>query len=85
VARRVAASVELRRLIDEVRRTFIAVNSPEDHGVRVLAAPVFERNQIVAAIAVVGTAVALSGDAESASASVLRRVAGDLSKKLAAD
>jgi DNA-binding IclR family transcriptional regulator len=85
VARRVGGSAELRRTVGEVRRTGIAANSPEDHGVRVLAAPVFEGSQVVAAIAVVGTAVSLSVDPQSATADVLRRVATELSRRLAAN
>lgn len=82
VARRLAASAELRRAVQEVRRTGVAVNSPDNQGVRVLAAPVRERGHVVAAIAVMGTSVALSGEAEERAAAALRQVAESLSREL---
>lgn len=87
VARRIAASAELRRVVDEVRRAGIASNASntdDDHGVRVLAAPVLERRQIVAALAVMGTSVALTGEAGEKAVAALRRVAAELSRDLGA-
>ncbi|WP_326646735.1 IclR family transcriptional regulator [Streptosporangium sp. NBC_01755] len=82
LARRLRASAELRELLKEVRRTGIAVNSPVDHGVRVLAAPIFEGDQVVASMAVLGTVASLAGDLEPQAAAALLRVARDLSREL---
>ncbi|WP_432974113.1 IclR family transcriptional regulator [Dactylosporangium sp. CA-233914] len=84
VARQLQRSAELRAVVEEVRRTGLAANSPEKYGVRVLAAPVFERTEIVAALAVLGTGVALSGPVEEAAAETLKRVARELSEGLGA-
>ncbi|MFG1779535.1 IclR family transcriptional regulator [Micromonospora sp. NPDC049051] len=84
VARQLRLSKELRAVVEQVRRDGYAVNSPEDFGVRVLAAPVFERTQVVAALAVLGTSVALAGAAEVAVLRQLRQVAGELSEELGA-
>ncbi|WP_173081624.1 IclR family transcriptional regulator [Phytohabitans rumicis] len=85
IARRLKSSADLRKVVEEVRREGIAANSPEDFGVRVLAAPVFERTNVVAAIAVVGTSVRLSGAEEVAAAATLRRIAARLSQELGAE
>jgi DNA-binding IclR family transcriptional regulator len=85
LARRLKTSPELRTVLDEVRRTGIAVNSPADFGVRVLAAPVFERTQVTAAMAVVGTEATLRGDAETLAAAALREAARRLSLELGSD
>lgn len=82
VARRIKGSPDLRQIVDEVRRRGYAVNTPDDNGVRVIAAPVFERSQIVAALAVMGTAVSLAGEAGEAAATALTRVAAALSNDL---
>ncbi|GAA2998535.1 IclR family transcriptional regulator [Streptosporangium longisporum] len=82
LARRLRASAELRDLLKEVRRTGVAVNSPVDHGVHVLASPIFEGDQVVAAMAVVGTVASLAGDREPQAAAALLRVARDLSRDL---
>ncbi|MGC5009483.1 IclR family transcriptional regulator [Streptosporangium sp. DT93] len=82
LARRLRASAELRELLKEVRRSGVAVNSPVDHGVHVLASPIFEGDQVVAAMAVVGTVASLAGDREPQAAAALLRVARDLSRDL---
>lgn len=84
VARQLRLSTALREVVAQVRRDGVAVNSPEDFGVRVIAAPVFERAQVVAALAVLGTSVALAGAAQDAAAELLRQVAGELSEALGA-
>jgi DNA-binding IclR family transcriptional regulator len=48
----------------------------------VIAAPVFERSQIVAALAIMGTAVSLAGEAEDEAATALTRIAAALSQDL---
>ncbi|GHJ07259.1 IclR family transcriptional regulator [Micromonospora humidisoli] len=84
VARQLRLSAGLRAVVEQVRRDGYAANSPEDFGVRVLAAPVFERTQVVAALAVLGTSTALSGAVEAAAADSLRLVARELSEALGA-
>ncbi|GAA0819719.1 IclR family transcriptional regulator [Streptosporangium amethystogenes subsp. fukuiense] len=82
LARRLRASAELRELLKEVRRTGLAINSPVDHGVRVLAAPIFEGDQVVASMAILGTVASLAGDLETQAAAVLLGVARELSREL---
>ncbi|WP_432969939.1 IclR family transcriptional regulator [Dactylosporangium sp. CA-233914] len=84
VARQMRASSELRQIVEEIRRTGMAVNTQVDYGVRVLAAPVFEQTRVVAAMALMGTSVTLSGEDEASAAAALRRVSGELSSQLAA-
>lgn len=83
LARRLRTSAELRELLEEIRRTGTAMNSPGEHGVRVVAAPVFEGDQIVAAMALVGTVVSLTGgpacEATRTLVAVARRLSGELS------
>jgi DNA-binding IclR family transcriptional regulator len=82
LARRLRSSPELREAIELVRRTGVGVNSPAEHGVRVFAAPVFERDQIVATMAVIGTTAALTGELEERAIAALKRVAHTLSADL---
>ncbi|MBB5827193.1 IclR family transcriptional regulator [Micromonospora carbonacea] len=84
VARQLRLSAGLRAVVEQVRRDGFAVNSPEDFGVRVLAAPVFERTAVVAALGVLGTDAVLSGAAEAAAADALLRIARELSEGLGA-
>ncbi|WP_181445352.1 IclR family transcriptional regulator [Micromonospora endophytica] len=84
VARQLRLSAQLRKVAEQVRRDGFAVNSPEDFGVRVLAAPVFERRRVVAALAVLGTSAALAGVAQATAAQTLREVARELSEELGA-
>ncbi|MFI7025605.1 IclR family transcriptional regulator [Micromonospora sp. NPDC049900] len=80
--RRLRPSAQARQVAEEIRRAGVAENSPEDFGVRVFAAPVFERGQVVAAMAVLGTTVSLEGGALSAPVEALRRAAAALSREL---
>ncbi|WP_067176019.1 IclR family transcriptional regulator [Microtetraspora niveoalba] len=82
LARRLRATPELRGLIEQVRESGIAVNSPADHGVRVIAAPIFEGDQIVASMAVVSTVAALAGETERRVTDALRAASGRLSAEL---
>jgi DNA-binding IclR family transcriptional regulator len=65
--------------LEAVRRSGIAVNRGEVHGVRTLAAPVFADGRIVAVMALVGTTTTLSEDVDSPQARALRRAARRLS------
>lgn len=82
LARRLRTTPGLRELLEEVRRTGIAVNSPDDYGVRVVAAPVFEGEQIVATMALVGTVVSLTGGPACEATRILQEVARRLSGEL---
>jgi DNA-binding IclR family transcriptional regulator len=82
LARRLRTSSELRAAVESVRRTGVGVNASADHGVRALAAPVFERDQIVATMAVIGTAAALTGAVEARAVAALKRVVRTLSADL---
>ncbi|MER7169165.1 IclR family transcriptional regulator [Micromonospora sp. NPDC000207] len=82
VARQLRGSASLRAVVAQVLRDGYAVNSPEDFGVRVLAAPVYEHGQVVAALAVLGTDAALAGAAQATAAGHLVEVAGELSEGL---
>ncbi|MFF3664604.1 IclR family transcriptional regulator [Microtetraspora malaysiensis] len=82
LARKLRTAPDLRDLIDEVRLTGIAVNSPADHGVRVIAAPIFEGDQIVASMAVVSTVAALAGETEHQVTEALRALSRRLSVEL---
>lgn len=82
LARRLRSTPDLRALLEEVRRTGVAENTPSGHGVRVIAAPVFESDQIVAAMAVVGTLAALEGETKEQATAALRRASRALSAEL---
>jgi len=83
--RRLKQTPDLRAILVEVRRTGIAENSPADYGVRVLAAPVFERTRIAATVAVVGTEASLRGAAEERATVALRETTRRLSLELGAE
>ncbi|MFI5426317.1 IclR family transcriptional regulator C-terminal domain-containing protein [Aeromicrobium sp. UC242_57] len=65
-----------------IRETGVSMNSPAVHGVRTIAAPIFEYRKIAASLAVVGTAVSLSEDLEAEVIETLRSAAVGLSADL---
>jgi DNA-binding IclR family transcriptional regulator len=67
---------------DEIRSTRIAVNSQVVDGIRAIATPVFQGDEVTAAMAVVGTIVSLPDDAASTVALRLRAAADALSAEL---
>jgi DNA-binding IclR family transcriptional regulator len=67
---------------DEIQRTRIAVNSQVVDGIRAIATPVFQGEEVTAAMAVVGTIVSLPDDATSHVALRLRAAAEALSTEL---
>jgi len=73
---------ELQKELTEIRTHGLSVNSPAINGVRTIAAPIFEGERISAAMAVVGTTVAIPDDVESAMAKALRETATALSQRL---
>lgn len=82
LADELARSPRLERELDLIRDQGIAVNSPELHGVRTLAAPVISDGVIVAVLAVVGTAATLPADISSSAAQAVRTAAQELSSLL---
>jgi IclR family pca regulon transcriptional regulator len=69
---------ELRR----IRQTRIAVNSRVQEGIRAIATPVFQRTELTAAMALVGTAASIPQDPVSPAARALRAAAEALSGEL---
>jgi DNA-binding IclR family transcriptional regulator len=67
---------------EEIQRTRIAVNSQLVEGIRAIATPVFQGDEVTAAMAVVGTIVSLSDDPASPVAIRLRAAAEKLSTEL---
>jgi DNA-binding IclR family transcriptional regulator len=68
--------------LEEVRRARMAANASVVEGVTAIAAPVFQGEEIVATLAIVGTSAAIETDAESKMAQALRRCAESLSVEL---
>ncbi|HLI16616.1 MAG TPA: IclR family transcriptional regulator [Acidimicrobiales bacterium] len=75
-----ARSPRLKSDLDAIRETGLAVNFPNVHGVRTIAAPVFGASRIVAVVALVGTTATLSDDLASPAAKALQRAAKKLSE-----
>lgn len=71
---------ELARELETVRREGIAINTPEVHGVRTMAAPVFSDGSVVAVMAIVGTTASISNDVESPEAHRLKQAADRLTE-----
>lgn len=67
-----------------VRETGLAINTPEVHGVRTVAAPVFGDGRIVAVMAIVGTTATVSDDISSSAAKALRATAQRLTEQFGA-
>jgi DNA-binding IclR family transcriptional regulator len=66
----------------EIEETHVAVNSQVVEGIRAIAAPIFQGEEITAAMALVGTIVSLPEDPDSAAALRLRAAADALSAEL---
>jgi DNA-binding IclR family transcriptional regulator len=67
---------------EEIQATRIAVNSQVVDGIRAIATPVFQGDEVTAAMALVGTIVSLPDDPRSAVALQLRAAADALSAEL---
>lgn len=76
--RDLAASRDLRDDLDAVRAQGLAMSSASRHGVRTVAAPVFNDGRIVAVLAIIGTTATLSDDISSPAAKALKRAANRL-------
>jgi len=73
----------VRRRIDDVRRTGVAMSDTINVGVRVIAAPILDREgMIVATVAIIGTVHTLSPDLNSGKVLALRDTAARLSSAL---
>jgi DNA-binding IclR family transcriptional regulator len=68
--------------LDDVRATGLAFNERIVEGIAALAAPVFQGDELVAAMALVGTTAAIRPDPGSAPARALRETAAGLSTEL---
>lgn len=68
--------------LDEVRRAGIAVVSHVMDGIRTVACPVFDQDEMIAAMAVVGTTATIPRGIESPLARALKRTTGELSTDL---
>jgi DNA-binding IclR family transcriptional regulator len=73
---------ELREELAAIREHGVSVNSPAINGVRTIAAPIFEGDTILAAMAIVGTTVSVPDDIESTMATALVETTRALSKRL---
>lgn len=68
--------------LQDVREAGIAFNERVVEGIGALAAPVFQGDEIVAAMALVGTSASVRADAASSAAEALRSAAAGLSAEL---
>lgn len=84
VAAALAASDEMSRQVEQIRRTGFAVNSVTETGVRAVAVPVMLGDFPTATVAVVGTDVAISDALVSTFASRLKDIAALISADLSA-
>lgn len=71
----------LAQELQAVRDSGVAINTPEVHGVRTVAAPVFSDGRIVAVMAIVGTTATVSDDISSPAAKALVAAAQELTEQ----
>lgn len=82
LAKLLRRSAELREEVDWIREHGLSVNSPSKNGLHTIAAPVFEGEAIIAAMAIVGTTVDVPREAGSPMARALLEVTRELSQRL---
>lgn len=82
LARRMGRVPGLREELRHVRSTGFSVNSPDGHGTRTIAAPVFTEGHVVATIAVVGTTESISAAPESPMVRALLQTTANLASGL---
>jgi DNA-binding IclR family transcriptional regulator len=80
--RSVRKSSELTEELDAIRRHGLSVNSPAVNGVRTIAAPIFEGDEISGTLAVVGTTATVPDDVDSPMAKALLETTRALSQRL---
>jgi DNA-binding IclR family transcriptional regulator len=68
--------------VEGIHRTRVATNSDLVAGIRAIATPVFQEQELVAAMALVGTTASIPDDVDSASARLLIDAASSLSQEL---
>lgn len=73
---------DLAAELDSIRRTRLAVNTPEVHGLQTIAAPVMAGDDIAAVMAIVGTAVSIRPSLDSPVSKRLLDAAMELSELL---
>jgi DNA-binding IclR family transcriptional regulator len=73
---------ELQQELESIRKHGVSVNSPAINGVRTIAAPIFEGDGIVAAMAIIGTTVNVPCEVDSPMAEALLDTAQALSQRL---
>ncbi|WP_344952984.1 IclR family transcriptional regulator [Actinomadura miaoliensis] len=78
-------SPDLAEELDRIREHGLSVNSPSENGVHTIAAPVFEGDTIIAAMAIVGTTVSVPRDTDSPMARALLETTRALSQRLGAN
>jgi DNA-binding IclR family transcriptional regulator len=72
----------MREELAAIRAHGVSVNSPAVNGVRTIAAPIFEGEVVIAAMAIVGTTVSVPDDIESPMAVALIEITRALSQRL---
>jgi DNA-binding IclR family transcriptional regulator len=82
LAKMLRRTPELREELASIRAHGVSVNSPAVNGVRTIAAPIFEGDAIIAAMAIVGTTVSVPDDIESPMATALVETTRALSQRL---
>ena len=82
LARLLRKDRQLRDELESIRSHGLSVNSPALNGVRTIAAPIFERNMIIASMAIVGTTVSVPDDVDSPMAKALHSTTSALSQQL---
>ncbi|MER7270407.1 IclR family transcriptional regulator [Micromonospora carbonacea] len=82
LADELAASAELRREVDKIRRTGISANTPSANGVRSIAAPIFRGSTLIAAMAIVGTTTSVPEGTDTPLAIALQQVAALVTAEL---
>lgn len=75
-------SPDLREELEVIREQGVSVNSPSMNGVHTIAAPIFEGDAIIAAMAIVGTTVSVPREADSPMAKALLATTRELSQRL---
>ncbi|WP_181783153.1 IclR family transcriptional regulator [Pseudonocardia pini] len=82
LSRELRADPELALEIETIRESHVSVKSPIVNGLRTVAAPVFQADRVVAALAVIAASTSVPADEDSAQIRELTATARDLSAAL---
>lgn len=82
LARALKRTPDLASEMEAIRKNGLSLNSPDINGVRTIAAPIFEGESIVAAMAIIGTTVSVTAELTSPMAQALLETARELSQWL---